>query len=92
MTNESKSELVKKIESEYHKKLKELESKLAAKHKKLNQIERTLQHESKKIYGSTRSTLSKFKTEKVEVNAVIMRLKKEIKHVRTEYIKKMKKL
>ena len=37
MTNESKSELAKKIESEYHKKLKELESSLAVKHKELNQ-------------------------------------------------------
>ena len=92
MANESKSELKKKIESDYHKKLKDLESLLATKHKKLNQIERTIQHESKKIYGSNISTLSKFKTEKVEVNAVIMKLKKEIKRVRSDYIKKMKKL
>jgi len=39
MTDESKSELTKKIKAEYHKKLKEIESELAAKHKKLNQIE-----------------------------------------------------
>lgn len=88
----NKSELTKKIKSEYHKKLKDLESKLAAKHKELNQIERSIQHESKKIYGSTLSTLSKFKTKKVELNAVILKLKKEIKHIRKEYIKKLKKL
>ena len=92
MTNESKSELTKKIKADYHKKLKELESKLAAKHKKLNQIEQTLKHESKKIYGSNISTLSKLKTEKVEVNASIMKIKKEVKHLRSEYLKKLKKL
>ncbi len=92
MANESKSELKKKIESDYHKKLKDLESLLATKHKKLNQIERTIQHESKKIYGSTLSTLPKLKTEKVEIDATIRRVKKEIKRVRSDYIKKMKKL
>lgn len=92
MTNESKSELIKKIKAEYHKKLKDLESKLATKHKELNKLEQLIQHESKKIYGSTLSTLSKFKTKKVEVKAVILKLKKEIKHIRSEYSKKLKKL
>jgi len=92
MGNESKSELKKKIEFEYHKKLKELESSLAVKHKELNKIERLIQHESKKIYGSNISTLSKVKTEKVEVNSEIMKLTKEIKHIKSEYIKKLKKL
>ncbi|MBY9010554.1 MAG: hypothetical protein KGD74_11870 [Candidatus Lokiarchaeota archaeon] len=92
MTNESKSELTKELKSEYHKKLKELELRLAAKHKELNQIERTIQHESKKIYGSTLMTLSKLKTKKVEVNGIILKLKKEIKRIRNEYLKNLKKI
>jgi hypothetical protein len=92
LTNESKSELSKKIQADYHKKLKELESKLAAKHKELAKIERLIQHESKKIYGSNISTLSKFKTEKVEVNVTIVQIKKDIKHLKSEYIKKLRKL
>ncbi|MFX0049367.1 MAG: hypothetical protein ACFE8G_14585 [Candidatus Hermodarchaeota archaeon] len=92
MANESKAELVKRIKSEYHKKLKELEVNLAEKHKELSQIEQKLQHESKKRYTSTSSALSKLKTDKLDVNSVIMSLKKEIKRLRAEYLKKLKKL
>lgn len=92
MANESKSELKKKIESEYHKKLKDLELKLAAIHKELTQIDRTIQHESKKIYGSTLSTISKLKAKKVELDAAILKIKKEIKHIKSEHAKKLKKL
>ena len=42
MANESRSELIKQIQSEYHKKLKDLESKLAVNHKELNQIEKLI--------------------------------------------------
>jgi hypothetical protein len=66
LTNESKSELSKKIQADYHKKLKELESKLAAKHKELAKIERLIQHESKKIYGSNISTLLNLKLKRLK--------------------------
>jgi uncharacterized protein involved in exopolysaccharide biosynthesis len=92
MVNESKPEQLKKFKSEYHKKLKELELRLAEKHKELTQVERKLQHESKKIYGATSPTLSKLKTDKININNLIMRLKKEIKRTRNEYAKKLKKL
>ncbi|MFX0075390.1 MAG: hypothetical protein ACFE96_08110 [Candidatus Hermodarchaeota archaeon] len=89
MTDKVQSELKKKIESDFHKKLKELEAKLAVKHKELNQIEKSIQHESKKIYGSTLSTL---KSKKAQLNTQILKLTKEIKHIKSDYIKKLKKL
>lgn len=92
MVKDSKQEQAKRITSEYHKKLKELEVTLAEKHRELNQIEQKLQHESKKIYGSNISTLSQLKSDKIKVNMFIMNLKKEIKHRRKEYTKKLKKL
>jgi len=89
MTNESKAELVKQLQSEYHKKLKDLESKLAIKHKELNKVEQGIEHESKKTHGSN---LSELKTNRVEINAQILKLKKEIKQLNKEKIRKLKKL
>jgi uncharacterized coiled-coil protein SlyX len=89
MMTESKSELAKQIQSEYHKKLKDLESKLAVQHKELNQIEQGIKHEAKKVYGSN---LSALKAKKVELNTHINKLKKEMKQLNKERIKKLKKL
>ncbi len=89
MNDDSRSELAKQIHSEYHKKLKDLESKLAAQHKELNQIEQAIKHEAKKVYGSN---LSALKTKKVELNARILKLKKEVKQLNKERNKRLKKL
>ncbi len=90
MVNESKAELYKKIHSEYHKKLKELESKLAALHHELNQIEQGIQHESKKIYGV--SNISTLKAKKVKLDASIIKLTKDIKELNKEKNRKIKRL
>ncbi|MFW9948055.1 MAG: hypothetical protein ACFFDX_14620 [Candidatus Odinarchaeota archaeon] len=89
MVNSSKSNLIKKIHSEYNKKLKDLESKLAAKHKELNQIEIDLAHEKKKI---EHSNISMLKSKRAELNTIIIQLKKEIKKVNKEKIKKLRSL
>ncbi|MBY8990693.1 MAG: hypothetical protein KGD58_08075 [Candidatus Lokiarchaeota archaeon] len=89
MSDLSKSELANKIKSEYNKKLKELEAKLAIKHKELIQIERAINHDTKII---DHSKISKIKSKKGEINATIIFLKKEIKKVKKEKIKKLKKL
>lgn len=89
MKNETKADAIKRIQLEYHQKLKDLEAKLAAKHKELNQIEQGIKHESKKIYESKLSTL---KAKRVELNASILKLKKEIKNINKEKTKKLRKL
>jgi len=89
MANDSKSELYKKIQSEYHKRLKELESKLAIKHKELTQIEHLIKHEEKKTFNSN---LSSLKSKRTELNASILKLKKDIKQLNKEKNKKLKKL
>jgi len=89
MSNESRVDLIKQIQSDYHKKLKELESQLAIKHKELNQIEKSINHESKKIYDSKLPTL---KAKKGQLNASILKLKKEIKRINKEKAKKLKKV
>jgi len=90
MVKESKSELLKKIQSDYHKKLKELESKLAVAHKELHQIERGIQHESKKVFGH--SNLPTLKAKKVELNGSILKLKKEIQKINKARKKQIQKL
>ena len=89
MVNSSKSNLIKKIQAEYNKKLKDLESKLAVKHKEMSQIEIDLAHEVKKI---EHSNISMLKTKRAKVNAIIIQLKKEIKKVNKEKIKKLRAL
>ncbi len=89
MSNLSKSDLINKIKSEYNKKLKELEAKLATKHKELIQIERTIKHDTKII---DHSNISKLKSKKAEINTTIISLKKEIKKVNKEKIKRLRKL
>jgi len=89
MTNNSRYELSKKIQSEYNKKLKELEAKLASKHQELSKVEQGIRHESKKIYGSNLSVL---KTKRVGLNASILKLIKEIKQLNKEKVKKLRKL
>jgi len=89
MAVSSKSDLINKIQVEYHKRLKELESKLAVKHKELTQIEQLIKHEEKKIYNSN---LSSLKSKRTELNYSILKLKKDIKQLNKEKNKKLKKL
>ncbi len=89
MANPSKMDLINKIKSEYNNKLKDLEAQLAKKHNELKQIEKQIAHESKKI---EHSHISKFKSKKAELNSAIILLKKEIKKVSKEKIKKLRKL
>ncbi|MFX0083767.1 MAG: hypothetical protein ACFE94_18605 [Candidatus Hodarchaeota archaeon] len=89
MSNPSKSNLINKIKSEYKTKLKELEAKLAVKHKELNQIEKALLHDTKRV---DHSGITKLKSRKAELNAVIILLKKEIKKVNKEKVKKLRKI
>ncbi|MFX1316865.1 MAG: hypothetical protein ACFE9T_13470 [Promethearchaeota archaeon] len=89
MTTPSKIDLINKIKSEYNNRLKDLEAKLAKKHNQLKQIENQIAHESKKI---EHSHISKFKSKKSELNNDIMILKKEIKKINKEKIKKLRKL
>ena len=89
MANSSTANLVNKINSEYNKKLKALESKLAIKHKELKQIERVIAHDTKRV---DHLNLSKLKSKKAEINTAILLLKKEIKKVSKEKIKKLRKL
>lgn len=89
MKNESRAAMIKKVQLEYHQKLKELEAKLATKHKELAQIDQGIKHESKKINHSKISTL---KAKRVEIKAAILNLKKEVKRINKEKIKKLRKL
>ena len=89
MADPSKSNLIKKVKSEYSKKLKNLEAKLAVRHKEPHQIEISIAHELKKI---EHSKLSKLKSKKIELTAIILQLEKEIKKVIKEKIKKLKAL
>ncbi len=89
MSNLSRSNLVDKIKSEYNKKLKELEAKLAIKHKELNKIENEIAHDTKRV---DHSNISPLKSKKAELNTTIAFLKKEINKVGKEKIKKLRKL
>ncbi|MFX1572652.1 MAG: hypothetical protein ACFFB0_07885 [Promethearchaeota archaeon] len=89
MTNISKSDLINKIKSEYNKKLKDLEAQLAKKHSELNNIEKTITHETKRV---DHLKISKLKSERAELNSDIILLKKKIKKVNKEKIKKLRKL
>ena len=89
MVNESKAEQYKRIQSEYHQKLKELESNLASLHKELHKVEQGMKHEEKKIYGSNFATL---KTKKGELDSAIFKVKKNIISLNKEKKKKLKKL
>jgi len=89
MANTSKLDLINKIKSEYNKKLKDLEAQLAKKHNEFNEIKRKIAHETKRV---NHLNISKLKSKKAELNADIMLLKKEIKKVSKEKIKKLRKL
>ena len=89
MAVSSKSDLINKIQAEYHKRLKELESKLAIKHKELTQIEHLIKHEEKKTFNSN---LPSLKSKRRELNALILKLKKDIILLNKEKKKKLRKL
>ena len=90
MANESKAEIYKRIQSEYHQKLKELESNLASLHKELQKVEQGLKHEEKKIYGI--SNFATLKAKKGELDTAIFKVKKNIMKLNKEKNKKLKKL
>jgi len=89
MSVSSKSDLINKIKAEYHKQIKELESKLAIKHKELNQTEQLIKHEEKRIY---KSNLSSLKSKRMELNSTILKIKKDIIQLNKEKNKKLRKL
>ena len=89
MSNPSKSTLKSQINSEYRKKLKDLEAKIAKKHKELNEIERLLKHDTKRV---DHSGIAELKSEKGRLNSAILNLKREIKKANKERVKKLKKL
>jgi len=90
MTKDDKLNLIHQIQSEYHKKLKELELNLASLHKELHQVEQGMKHEEKKIYGI--SNFATLKAKKGKLNAAIFKVKKDIKNLNKEKIKKINKL
>jgi uncharacterized protein involved in exopolysaccharide biosynthesis len=93
MTKKSKSELYKQIQSEYHKKLKDLESKLAIKRKEMNKIEQSIKNELRKVSRSDdRSNLSALKAKRGQLNISISKLEKQIKHLNKERVRKIKKI
>jgi len=89
MSKISKSDLINKIKSEYNKKLKALEAKLALKHKELNQIESAIKHDTRVI---DHSNISKLRLEKAEINTSIISIKKEIKKLNRQKDKKLRKV
>jgi len=90
MANPSKMDLINKIKSEYNKKLKDLELKLAVKHKELKKIENLIVHETKKKV--VHSDISNSKSRRVELNYEIHQLEKDIKRIHKEKIKRLRKL
>jgi len=89
MSDTSKQDKVNRIKSEYNRKLKGLETKLAVKHKELKQINRAILHDKSKI---NHSGLSNLKSKKAELNVAINLLKKQISKTKKEKIKKLRKL
>ncbi len=89
MSSSSKSDLINKIKSEYNKKLKDLEVKLATIHKELNKIDGVIAHETKRV---DHLNLSKLKSKRAELNSRIIQLKKEITKVNKEKSKELRKL
>ncbi|MFX1502071.1 MAG: hypothetical protein ACFFDH_14000 [Promethearchaeota archaeon] len=89
MSDSSKTELANKIKAEYNKKLKDLEAKIVKLHTELIKIQRVFTHETKRVDHLNLSNLS---SKKAELNANIAQLKKEIKKVNKEKIKRLRKL
>ncbi|MFW9821035.1 MAG: hypothetical protein ACFFE5_15635 [Candidatus Thorarchaeota archaeon] len=89
MSDNSKLDKANKIKSEYNRKLKDLEVKLAIKHKELRQIYKDILHDKEKI---DHSGLSNLKSKKAELNVAINLLKKQINKTKKEKIKKLKKI
>lgn len=88
MARETKKELIKQINADYHRKLNALESELALKHKELSHLQQSINHEEKKIYNSKISTL---RAKKVDLDVSVLKLKKEIKQIKKAKRKKLKK-
>ncbi|MFX1366312.1 MAG: hypothetical protein ACFFCE_11420 [Promethearchaeota archaeon] len=89
MSDSSKSDLENKIKAEYNKKLKDLETKLVKLHYELKKIEGIFTHETKRV---DHLKLSKLKAKRSELNSNIIQIRKEIKKVQKEKIKKLRKL
>ena len=89
MSDSSRANSVNKINAEYNKKLKDLEVKLAKLHSELKKIDGLFAHEPKRV---DHLNLSNAKLKKAELNSKITQLKKEIKKVKKEKIRKLKSL
>ncbi len=89
MSDSSKLDSANKIKADYNKKLKNLEAKLAKFHSELKKIDGLFAHETKRV---DHLNLSNAKVKKAELNANIAQLRKEIKKVSKEKIKKLKSL
>lgn len=89
MSDSSKSDLANKIKAEYNKKLKELESKITKLHVELKKIDGVFVHETKRV---DHLNLSELKLKRSELNLNIAQLRKEIKKVSKEKMKKLKNL
>lgn len=89
MSDTSKLDKINRIKTEYNRKLKDLEAKLATKHKEMRQIDNAISHDKTKI---NHSGLSDLKVKKAELNVAINLLKKEFKKTQKEKIKKLKKV
>lgn len=77
------------IKAEYNKKLKDLEAKIAKLHSELKKTDSLFAHEPKRV---DHLNLSKAKLKRAELNSNIAQLRKEIKKVNKEKIKKLKSL
>ena len=73
MSDTSKLDKINRIKTEYNRKLKDLEAKLAIKHKELRQIDNAILHDKTKV---NHSRLSDLKIKKAELNVSINLLKK----------------
>ncbi|MFX0021992.1 MAG: hypothetical protein ACFE9S_06675 [Candidatus Hermodarchaeota archaeon] len=89
MSDPSKLNKANRIKSEYNRKLKDLEAKLAIKHKELTQTDKAILHDKSKI---DHSGLSNLKAKRAELNVTINLLKKQIYKTKKEKIKKLRKL
>lgn len=89
MSDTSKADSVNKIKAGYNKKLKNLEAKIAKLHSELKKIDVVFAHEPKRV---DHLNLSQAKLKRAELNSQITQLRKEIKQISKEKIKKLKSL
>ncbi|MFX1567360.1 MAG: hypothetical protein ACFFCV_03230 [Promethearchaeota archaeon] len=89
MSDSSKAESANKIKAEYNKKLKNLEAQIARLHSELKKIDSVFTHEPKRV---DHLNLSQAKVKRAELNSMISQLRKELKKISKEKVKKLKNL